>query len=124
MTSTNTPAPAAQSTPKHTAGPWRWIADVELGRAELWPVDDPGDGPITTVETTDWIGVDTDPNLRLIASAPKLAADNAALLAALEACFARLQRKADTCKDASWKAADQDAYDLARAAIQQTRGDA
>lgn len=39
------------------------------------------------------------------------------LLTAAEAALARLQHKADTCKNQSWRQSDQDAYEKLRAAI-------
>ena len=52
---------------------------------------------------------------QLIASAPEL-------LATLKLCFARMQNKAATCKNADWKASDQRAYDATRAAIAKAEG--
>ena len=57
----------------------------------------------------------SETNARLIEAAPKL-------LDALKLCFARLQHKADTCNNASWRTSDQIAFDAAKAAIRAAEG--
>ena len=85
MTSTNTPAPAAQST--HTPDD---ACHVELGVTALATIEAFLDLDITP----DWQAVKVDMQALRLAHA-KLAADNAALLAALEDALASLARLPD-----------------------------
>jgi hypothetical protein len=109
---------------RHTPGPFALDPGIHellaLNTAEA-VITAPGTGPgrkklIAILWKTDdeLANFEADPeavaNARLLIAAPELAR-------ALWLTWLRLRRKADTCRDADWKAADQKAYEAAAAAL-------
>ena len=91
----------------HTSGPWHTAQDK--GPPYITSQGANWRRIATTREQDD--GGETLANSRIIAACPEL-------LAACRLALARLDRKAETCRNDQWKAADQTAWEAVSAAIQ------